>query len=69
VDLVGILPEQLPAMVPTVLGSTDTTFYVLTVYFGAVGIRKPRYSMAVGLIGDLVGFFGSVYICRILFPA
>jgi len=52
----------------TVLGSTDTTFYVLTVYFGAVGISKPRYSVAVGLIGDLVGFFGAVYICRILFP-
>ncbi|MDR3591467.1 MAG: spore maturation protein [Negativicutes bacterium] len=52
----------------TVMGSTDTTFYVLTVYFGAVGIRKPRYSVAVGLIGDLVGFFGAVYICRILFP-
>jgi spore maturation protein B len=52
----------------TVLGSTDTTFYVLTVYFGAVGIRKPRYSVAVGLIGDMVGFFGAVYICRLLFP-
>lgn len=53
----------------TVLASTDTTFYVLTVYFGAVGITKPRYSVAVGLIGDLVGFFGAVYVCRLLFPA
>lgn len=52
----------------TMLASTDTTFYILTVYFGAVSISKPRYSMAVGLIGDLVGFFGSVYVCRILFP-
>lgn len=52
----------------TVLGSTDTTFYVLTVYFGAVGIRNPRYSLFVGLLGDLTGFIGSVIICRLLFP-
>ena len=51
----------------TVLASTDTTFYILTVYFGAVGIRNPRYSVFVGLLGDLVGFFGSVYICKQLF--
>jgi spore maturation protein B len=51
----------------TVLGSTDTTFYILTVYFGAVGIRNPRYSVAVGLLGDLTGFFGSVYICTLIF--
>lgn len=51
----------------TVLGSTDTTFYVLTVYFGAVGIRKPRYSVFVGLLGDLTGFFMSIYICRKIF--
>lgn len=51
----------------TVLGSTDTTFYILTVYFGAVGIRNPRYSLLVGLVGDMVGFLGSIYICRYLF--
>lgn len=51
----------------TMLGSTDTTFYILTVYFGAVGVRKPRYSVFVGLAGDLAGFFGSVYICHRLF--
>lgn len=51
----------------TVLGSTDTTFYILTVYFGAVGIRNPRYSVLVGLLGDAAGFLGSIYICRYLF--
>jgi len=51
----------------TVLGSTDTTFYILTVYFGAVGISKPRYSVCVGLLGDLIGFLGSIYICQQLF--
>lgn len=54
-------------MASTILGSTDTTFYILTVYFGAVGISKPRYSVCVGLIGDLIGFFGSIYICQLLF--
>jgi len=51
----------------TVLGSTDTTFYILTVYFGAVGIRNPRYSVIVGLVGDLVGFLSSIYICNYFF--
>ncbi|MPN38770.1 Spore maturation protein B [bioreactor metagenome] len=51
----------------TVMGSTDTTFYILTVYFGAVGIRKPRYSVFVGLLGDLTGFFVSIYICTKVF--
>lgn len=54
-------------MASTILGSTDTTFYILTVYFGAVGISKPRYSVCVGLLGDLIGFLGSIYICQLLF--
>ena len=53
----------------TVLGSTDTTFYILTVYFGAVGINKPRYSVGVGLLGDMIGFLGSIYICQQLFKS
>ncbi|MDF2570757.1 MAG: spmB [Sporomusa sp.] len=51
----------------TVLASTDTTFYVLTVYFGAVGLSNPRYSMLVGLSGDIFSFLASVYICQYLF--
>lgn len=54
-------------MASTILGSTDTTFYILTVYFGAVGISKPRYSVFVGLCGDIIGFIGSIYICYQLF--
>lgn len=62
-------PDSLAGRIAsTALGSTDTTFYILTVYFGAVGIRKPRYSVFVGLFGDLVGFLGSVYVCQRLFP-
>jgi spore maturation protein B len=51
----------------TVQGSTDTTLYVLTVYFGSVGIKKIRYALKVGLIADLAGFLASVYICLLVF--
>ena len=61
-------PDSLIGLIAsTVLGSTDTTFYVLTVYFGAVGIMRPRYAVFVGLIGDLSCFFGAIYICKLLF--
>lgn len=51
----------------TMQGSTDTTFYILTVYFGSVGIKKIRYSMTVGLMADLVGFLAAVLICKLVF--
>ena len=51
----------------TVQGSTDTTLYVLTVYFGAVGIRKAGYALKVGLISDTIGFIASVIICYLVF--
>ncbi len=50
-------------------GSTDTTFYILAVYFGAVGIKKYRYALTVGLAADAVSFLSAVLICRWLFPA
>lgn len=48
-------------------GSTDTTFFVLTVYFGSVGVRKYRYSLAVGLLADLTTFIASLYIVNKVF--
>ena len=48
----------------TLQSSTDTTFYVLTLYFGSVGIRKTRYALAVAVIGDLCGFIAAVAIGR-----
>jgi spore maturation protein B len=51
----------------TVQGSTDTTLYVITVYFGAIGIRKAGYALKVGLISDLVGFVASIIICMLVF--
>jgi Uncharacterized membrane protein len=46
----------------TLQGSTDTTFFVLTVYFGSVGIRKYRYALKLGLLADFVGLVASVWI-------
>nr|WP_183598693.1 spore maturation protein [Paenibacillus phyllosphaerae] len=51
----------------TIQGSTDTTLYVLTVYFGAVGIRRSRYALKVGLFSDLVGFLAAIFICLYIF--
>lgn len=51
----------------TLYGSTETTFYVLAVYFGAVGIRRTRHAVAAGLAGDLAGVVAAVLLCRWLF--
>lgn len=51
----------------TIQGSTDTTLYVLTVYFGAVGIRNGRYALKVGLFSDIVGFIAAIAVCLIVF--
>jgi len=51
----------------TMQGSTDTTFYVITVYFGSVGIKKVRYSLAVGLIADAAGMLAALYVTRLIF--
>lgn len=51
----------------TFFGSTETTFYVLAVYFGSVGIRKTRHAVAAGLVGDVVGILAAVFICRLVF--
>jgi spore maturation protein B len=51
----------------TITGSTDTTFYIVAVYFGSVGIKNTRYSIPVGLIADFTGFVAAVYIVRRVF--
>jgi spore maturation protein SpmA len=48
-------------------GSTETTFYVLAVYFGSVGIRRIRHALAIGLIADVVGMVCAITAGRILF--
>lgn len=54
-------------MASTIQGSTDTTMYVLTVYFGAAGVRKIGYALKVGLLADMVGFVAAILICLIVF--
>lgn len=51
----------------TVYGSTETTFYVLAVYFGAVSVTRTRHAVATGLLGDLAGFVAALLVCRWLF--
>ncbi len=54
-------------LVSTIQGSTDTTFYVIAVYFGAVGIRRIRHALLVGLVADAAGVAASVFICSRLY--
>lgn len=54
-------------MASTIQGSTETTFYIATVYFGAAGIKNYRYSLITGLLADIIGFFAAVYVCSLLF--
>ena len=54
-------------LLSTMQGSTETTFYVLAVYFGSVGIKKTRYALPAALCADVAGIFASLIICRIMF--
>lgn len=49
------------------LGSSETTFYVLAVYFGAVGITKIRYALIIGLLADFIGIAAAVLVCNLMF--
>jgi spore maturation protein B len=48
----------------TLFGSTETTFYVIAVYFGSIGIRRTRHAILAGLAADLAGAIAAVAICR-----
>jgi len=54
-------------MAATMFGSTETTFYVLAVYFGAVGVKRTRYAVSAGLLADLTGVIASIVVCYWLF--
>ena len=49
------------------MGSTETTFYVLAVYFGSVSIKKTRHALPAGLLADLAGLLAAVYVTRLYF--
>jgi len=54
-------------LVSTFFGSTETTFYVLAVYFGAVNIKRTRHAVPAGLLADVAGILGALFIVKLLF--
>lgn len=61
-------PDSLSGLISSVIqGSTDTTFYVISLYFGSVGIKKIRYSLFAGLFADLVGIISAIIVVKIFF--
>jgi len=59
--------SEIGRTVAVMLGSTETTFYTISVYFGAAGIRKTRHTVAAALIADLAGFFAASITTKLLF--
>ncbi|MFJ5621173.1 spore maturation protein [Peribacillus loiseleuriae] len=68
-DLISVYgPDSfIGRLAATIQGSTDTTFYVLTVYFGAVGIKKMGDALKVGLLADLVGLVAAIVVVTLVF--
>ena len=61
-------PESLIGrMVSVMMGSTETTFYVLAIYFGAVKVKRTRHALAAGLIADFVGVITAVVVTNMIF--
>jgi len=59
--------SEIGRMAATLYGSSETTFYVLAVYFGAVGVRRTRHAVPAALIGDIVAAIAAVAICAWMF--
>ena len=61
-------PDSLIGRMASVMqGTTDTTFFILTVYFGSVGIKRYKYALITGLSADITGLIASIYVCNLLF--
>ena len=61
-------PDSLTGRISSIIqGSTDTTFYVISLYFGSVGIKKIKYSLWVGLFADIIGIISSIVVVKIFF--
>lgn len=61
-------PDSFAGRLASVIqGSTDTTFYVLTLYFGSIGIKKIKYSLWAGLFADLMGIIAAIIIVNLMF--
>jgi spore maturation protein SpmB len=51
----------------TMQGTTDTTFYIVAVYFGSVGIKNTRHAIGCGLLADLAGFVTAIFVAYLFF--
>lgn len=61
-------PDSFIGLLGSVIqGSTDTTFYIISLYFGSIGIKKIRYSLFAGLCADLIGIVSSIIVVNLLF--
>lgn len=61
-------PDSFLGLLGSVMqGSTDTTLYVISLYFGSIGIKKIRYSLLAGLFADLIGIVSSIIVVNLLF--
>ncbi|MEM1042048.1 MAG: spore maturation protein [Bacteroidota bacterium] len=69
VDMINTFGEDsiYVKMAATMFGSTETTFYVIAVYFGAVNIKKTRHAVPAGLIADFAAMLVAVWVVRLLF--
>lgn len=61
--------EYITKLAAIMVGSSETTFYVLSVYFGAVGIRKFRYAILTGIMADIIGIILAILVARWFFLA
>lgn len=50
-----------------ITGSSETTFYVASVYFGSIGIKKFRHALLAGILADIVGLIAAIWVCSIFF--
>src|SRR5690606_1049358 len=69
VDMIAQYGEDsiLVKMAATMFGSTETTFYVIAVYFGAINVRRVRHALPAGLIADVAAMIIAVWVVRLLF--
>ncbi len=67
-EIINNSPDSFNAFLASCLqGSTETTFYVLAVYFGAIGIKNYRYALVPALCADVMGALSALFICRIMY--
>jgi spore maturation protein B len=62
--------DSLPGFMASVIqGSTETTFYVVAVYFGSIGVKNPRHTVAAGLTGEFTGIVVSIFLAHMYYAA